>query len=88
MKAMKPVDEEQYEITIDVHGMKDGPRLGRLRVLNEVSFLIKYFLDTLHSSPFVCGKKSLHVLTFILDAKVRRRTCFVCLETVANLYFN
>ncbi|KAI9198398.1 hypothetical protein LWI28_015154 [Acer negundo] len=35
MKAKKPVDEEQYEIVIDTNGIRDGPRLGRLRVLNE-----------------------------------------------------
>ncbi|XWS62371.1 hypothetical protein CRYUN_Cryun06bG0005100 [Craigia yunnanensis] len=35
IKAMKPVDELQYEITIDVHGIRDGPRLGRLRLQNK-----------------------------------------------------
>lgn len=34
---MKHVDESQYEIAIDVHGIKDGPRLGRLRLQNKVS---------------------------------------------------
>ncbi|KAI4297361.1 hypothetical protein L6164_037256 [Bauhinia variegata] len=38
MKAMKPLDEECYEIYVDIHGIKDGPRLGRLRVLNNVDF--------------------------------------------------
>lgn len=40
MKAMKPVDEEQFEIIVDVHGMRNGPRLGRLRVLNKVGLFI------------------------------------------------
>ncbi|KAA3466674.1 protein BREAST CANCER SUSCEPTIBILITY 1-like protein [Gossypium australe] len=35
IKAMKLVDELQYEITIDVHGIRDGPRLGRLRLQNK-----------------------------------------------------
>ncbi|KAJ8758777.1 hypothetical protein K2173_000498 [Erythroxylum novogranatense] len=35
MKAMKHVDEEQYEIGADTHGIRDGPRLGRLRLLNK-----------------------------------------------------
>ncbi|KAE9594572.1 hypothetical protein Lal_00037404 [Lupinus albus] len=35
MKEMGPVDEEHYEINVDIHGIKDGPRLGRLRVLNK-----------------------------------------------------
>lgn len=37
MEAMDHVDEEKYEITVDVHGVRDGPRLGRLRVLNMVN---------------------------------------------------
>lgn len=35
MTAMKPVDEEQFEIIVDVHGMRNGPQLGRLRVLSK-----------------------------------------------------
>ncbi|XP_022762205.1 LOW QUALITY PROTEIN: protein BREAST CANCER SUSCEPTIBILITY 1 homolog [Durio zibethinus] len=35
IKAMKPVDELRYEITIDVHGIRDGPRHGRLRLQNK-----------------------------------------------------
>ncbi|GFZ10751.1 tetratricopeptide repeat (TPR)-like superfamily protein [Actinidia rufa] len=35
MMAMKPVDEQLYEIGLDVHGIRDGPRIGRSRVLNK-----------------------------------------------------
>ncbi|KAJ1414202.1 Zinc finger, RING-type [Sesbania bispinosa] len=35
MKEMEPVGEERFEIKVDVHGIKDGPRLGRLRALNK-----------------------------------------------------
>ncbi|XP_065857771.1 protein BREAST CANCER SUSCEPTIBILITY 1 homolog isoform X2 [Euphorbia lathyris] len=35
MKAMKLVQEEQYEIKVDVYGVKSGPQLGRLRILNK-----------------------------------------------------
>ncbi|WVY93974.1 hypothetical protein V8G54_033062 [Vigna mungo] len=35
MKEMNPVGEERYEINVDIHGIRDGPRLGRLRVLNK-----------------------------------------------------
>ncbi|KAJ7969045.1 Protein BREAST CANCER SUSCEPTIBILITY 1 like [Quillaja saponaria] len=35
MKAMEPVHEEHYEINADIHGTKDGPRHGRLRILNK-----------------------------------------------------
>lgn len=40
MKEMNPVCEERYEINVDIHGIRDGPRLGRLRVLNTVRFFI------------------------------------------------
>lgn len=36
MKETRPVDEERYEVNVDIHGIKDGPRLGRLRVVNKV----------------------------------------------------
>ncbi|PON71644.1 BRCA1-associated [Parasponia andersonii] len=35
MEAMKLVDEQCFEITVDSHGIRDGPRLGRLRVQNK-----------------------------------------------------
>jgi len=44
MKEMNPVDEERYEINVDIHGIRDGPRLGRLRVLNKVGFFIVVFI--------------------------------------------
>lgn len=43
-KAMKLVDETPYEITCDIHGVQNGPRLGRLRLLNEVRFIKSHFL--------------------------------------------
>jgi hypothetical protein len=38
IKVMELVDEEPYEITVDIHGIRDGPRLGRLRLLNKVGY--------------------------------------------------
>ncbi|XP_061370046.1 protein BREAST CANCER SUSCEPTIBILITY 1 homolog [Gastrolobium bilobum] len=35
LKETKPVDEEHYEINVDIHGIRDGPRVGRLRALNK-----------------------------------------------------
>ncbi|KAL5716339.1 hypothetical protein ACHQM5_018050 [Ranunculus cassubicifolius] len=35
IESLKPVCEEKYEINVDIHGIRDGPRLGRLRVLNK-----------------------------------------------------
>ncbi|KAI5447564.1 protein BREAST CANCER SUSCEPTIBILITY 1 homolog [Lathyrus oleraceus] len=35
IKEAGPVDEDPYEVKVDIHGIKDGPCLGRLRVLNK-----------------------------------------------------
>jgi hypothetical protein len=43
MESMHPVDEENYEIILDCHGSRDGPKNGRLSALNNVNF----FLSTL-----------------------------------------
>ncbi|XP_038721752.1 protein BREAST CANCER SUSCEPTIBILITY 1 homolog [Tripterygium wilfordii] len=44
INAMEPIDEEQYEITVDIHGIRDGPRLGRLRVANKQPRLFDGFM--------------------------------------------
>lgn len=33
---MEPADEMKFEVSTDVHGTADGPRLGRQRVINKV----------------------------------------------------
>ncbi|XP_020575117.1 protein BREAST CANCER SUSCEPTIBILITY 1 homolog isoform X2 [Phalaenopsis equestris] len=43
MKFMKPVDEEKYEITVDVHGIHNGPRNGRMRIINKEPKLFSGF---------------------------------------------
>ncbi|KAJ6840182.1 protein BREAST CANCER SUSCEPTIBILITY 1-like protein [Iris pallida] len=35
MKAMGPIGEEKFEITVDVHGISGGPRSGRMRAINK-----------------------------------------------------
>ncbi|KAK2996344.1 hypothetical protein RJ639_026587 [Escallonia herrerae] len=35
LKAMETVDEKDYEIDVDIHGIRDGPRRGRSRLLNK-----------------------------------------------------
>ncbi|KAG5590649.1 hypothetical protein H5410_041163 [Solanum commersonii] len=35
LEATEFIDEQQYEIKIDTHGIVDGPKLGRLRILNK-----------------------------------------------------
>lgn len=39
LKAKENVDEQQYEIDVDIHGVRGGPRQGRLRLLNKVTFI-------------------------------------------------
>ncbi|XP_048141046.1 protein BREAST CANCER SUSCEPTIBILITY 1 homolog [Rhodamnia argentea] len=34
MEAMEHLKEERYEINVDIHGMRNGPQLGRQRVIN------------------------------------------------------
>ena len=36
MEAKHPVDEEPYEVSLDVHGCCDGPKIGRIRALEKV----------------------------------------------------
>ncbi|XP_068657389.1 protein BREAST CANCER SUSCEPTIBILITY 1 homolog [Aristolochia californica] len=35
LTALQPVNEEKYEIEVDIHGVKGGPREGRQRVINK-----------------------------------------------------
>lgn len=39
LEAKKPVPEEPYEISSDVHGAIDGPRIGRLRAMQKAPSL-------------------------------------------------
>ncbi|XP_023002972.1 protein BREAST CANCER SUSCEPTIBILITY 1 homolog [Cucurbita maxima] len=43
IQAMEQIEEERFEITLDVHGIRDGPQLGRLRVLNNQAKLFSGF---------------------------------------------
>lgn len=36
IEAKKPLDEEPYEVSLDNHGCRDGPRTGRLRSSGKV----------------------------------------------------
>lgn len=38
MDRMEPADEQKFEVTTDVHGVSEGPKLGRQRVINKVPF--------------------------------------------------
>lgn len=44
MKDTKYVSEEPYEISMDVHGIREGPHIGRQRALNKVKFRLSVML--------------------------------------------
>lgn len=44
---MKLVNEEPYEINVDIYGIRDGPRLGRLRLQNKVGFSFSVIIKSL-----------------------------------------
>ncbi|PSS17741.1 Protein BREAST CANCER SUSCEPTIBILITY like [Actinidia chinensis var. chinensis] len=73
MMAMKPVDEQLYEIGLDVHGIRDGPRIGRLRVLNKQQKLFdgcKFYF----TGEFVPSyKRYLHDLIIVAGGTVLQR---------------
>ncbi|CAM0954668.1 unnamed protein product [Alopecurus aequalis] len=48
MDHMEPVDEQKFEVTTDVHGVTEGPRLGRQRVVNKQSKLFEGMRFYLH----------------------------------------
>lgn len=56
LEAGKPVPEEQYEVTHDVHGCFDGPKTGRLRALQKEPKLFEglnfYVSDDFHDASF------------------------------------
>lgn len=37
MAAMRPIEEEPYEVSLDNHGCMNGPKTGRLAALERVN---------------------------------------------------
>ncbi|KAB1199223.1 hypothetical protein CJ030_MR0G026021 [Morella rubra] len=56
MEAMRPVDEEPYEVSLDNYGRCDGPKTGRLMVLNNAPKLFNGF-KFYFSGDFALGYK-------------------------------
>lgn len=63
LEATEFIDEQQYEIKIDTHGIMDGPKLGRLRILNKVTSF----------SRFIINNKLIKSISSHLDT-----TCYLC----------
>ncbi|XVF81030.1 hypothetical protein PTKIN_Ptkin15bG0123700 [Pterospermum kingtungense] len=73
MKAMHPVNEEPYEVSLDNHGCHDGPKTGRLRALNNASKLFDGF-SFCFVGDFVPGyKEDLQNLVVAAGGTVLRR---------------
>ncbi|KAL6546337.1 hypothetical protein OROMI_022058 [Orobanche minor] len=67
------VDEHLYEISIDIHGIRDGPRLGRLRLLNKQPKLFEGY-TFFFTGDFVASYKGyLHDLVIASGGKVLNR---------------
>ncbi|XP_039003713.1 BRCA1-associated RING domain protein 1-like [Hibiscus syriacus] len=56
MKAIHPLNEEPYEVSLDNHGCCDGPKTGRFRVLNNAPKLFDGF-NFYFVGDFVSGYK-------------------------------
>ncbi|KAH6825657.1 hypothetical protein C2S53_017629 [Perilla frutescens var. hirtella] len=73
IEAGELVDEEQFEISVDIHGIRDGPKLGRLRLLNKQPKLLDgytfYFMGDF--TPSYRGY--LHDLVIAAGGKVLNR---------------
>lgn len=50
MEHMEPVSEMRFEVITDVHGTREGPRLGRQRVVNMVR-LCALVIHSIYLSP-------------------------------------
>ncbi|XP_050208239.1 BRCA1-associated RING domain protein 1 [Mercurialis annua] len=56
MKSMRPVDEEPYEVSLDSHGCCNGPKTGRLSVLDNAPKLFSG-MNFIFVGDFVSGYK-------------------------------
>ncbi|XWS31387.1 hypothetical protein CRYUN_Cryun23aG0071500 [Craigia yunnanensis] len=73
MKAMGPVTEEPYEVSLDNHGCSDGPKTGRLRALDNAPKLFDGF-SFYFVSDYVSGyKEDLQNLVVAAGGTVLRR---------------
>ncbi|KAK8943022.1 hypothetical protein KSP39_PZI009112 [Platanthera zijinensis] len=73
MEFMKPVDEEKYEISVDVYGIHSGPHLGRMRIANKEPKIFTSFWFYF-SGDFVSSYKGyLHDLIIAAGGKVLQR---------------
>lgn len=64
IEAGELVDEEQFEISVDIHGIREGPKLGRSRLLNKVNILL--LICPLQSVFTICSFQVIYTIPFSL----------------------
>ncbi|KAL7131114.1 hypothetical protein ABFS83_13G177100 [Erythranthe nasuta] len=86
MEAGELVDEQPYEISVDIHGIRDGPNLGRLRLLNKPKLFDGYeFFFTGDFAPSYKGY--IHDLVVAAGGKVlNRKPVSGCSATTVIIY--
>ncbi|KAL2473833.1 Protein BREAST CANCER SUSCEPTIBILITY 1-like protein [Forsythia ovata] len=73
MKSREFVDEQHYEISVDIHGIRDGPRLGRLRLVNKQPKLFDGFKFFFMGDFKPSCKGYVHDLVIVAGGKVLSR---------------
>ncbi|CAA2988133.1 BREAST CANCER SUSCEPTIBILITY 1 homolog [Olea europaea subsp. europaea] len=73
MKSGEFVNEQHYEIGVDIHGIRDGPRLGRLRLINKQPKLFDGFKFFFMGDFKLSCKGYLHDLVIAAGGKVLSR---------------
>ncbi|KAG6407162.1 hypothetical protein SASPL_130146 [Salvia splendens] len=73
IEAGEIADEEQFEISVDIHGIRNGPKLGRLRLLNKQPKLFDGYTFHLMADFTPSYRGYLHDLVFAAGGKVLNR---------------
>nr|GMD09240.1 protein BREAST CANCER SUSCEPTIBILITY 1 homolog [Ipomoea batatas] len=73
LNATELLDEQQYEIEVDTHGVRGGPRLGRLRTSNKQPKLFSGYKFYFMSDFLPSYKKYLHDLVVAAGGTVLNR---------------
>ncbi|KAL7089444.1 hypothetical protein ACP275_13G187300 [Erythranthe tilingii] len=87
MEAGELVDEQPYEISVDIHGIRDGPNLGRLRLLNKQPKLFDGY-EFFFTGDFAPSYKGyIHDLVVAAGGKVlNRKPVSGCSATTVIVY--
>ncbi|XP_057763935.1 protein BREAST CANCER SUSCEPTIBILITY 1 homolog [Salvia miltiorrhiza] len=84
IEAGEIVDEEQFEISVDIHGISDGPKLGRLRLLNKQPKLFDGYTFYFMGDFVPSYRGYLHDLVIAAGGKVLNRKPVAGDQTAAS----